>query len=144
MTTKPRLHHSLIFVATQLLKISSSSVSNLHIFRVRWPVATPIQIFHRLGPAHTTQLCAVERISLFSSASSNHYLKSPGRLLICGWMPLLVMWGVDWAFLVSPLVIRQRAPAIDQNHRLENILWGGGGKKMVERAKKVVRGQKMK
>ena len=58
-------------------------------------------------------------------------------------MPLLVMWGVDWAFLVSPLVIRQRASAIDQNHRLENILWGGGGKKMEEEAQKVVRGAKV-
>ena len=75
MTTKPRLHHSLIFVATQLLKIFSSSVSTVYIFRVRWPVATPIQIFHRLGPAHTTQLCAVERISLLSSESGHHYFK---------------------------------------------------------------------
>ena len=72
MTTKPRLHHSLIFVATQLLKIFSSSVSTVYIFRVRWPVATPIQIFHRLGPAHTTQLCAVYFLSL---ASGHHYFK---------------------------------------------------------------------
>ena len=69
-------------------------------------------------------------------------LKSPGRLLICGWMPLLVMWGVDWAFLVSPLVIRQRASAIDQNHGLENILWGGWGKKMEEEEKRLSRRKK--
>ena len=71
MTTKPRLHHSLIFVATQLLKIFSSSVSTVYIFRVIWP---PQFIFF-FRPAYTTQLCAVERSSLLSSASGHHYFK---------------------------------------------------------------------
>ena len=68
MTTKPRLHHSLIFVATQLLKIFSSSVSTVYIFRVIWP---PIQFF-QAGPYHTVMQWKRYCLSL---ASGHHYFK---------------------------------------------------------------------